>query len=138
MNDESRAIAAEAIPGVAAAMQSRHQAFAAVYGFLAIIVVIASVGMAAQPRGPHHDLSTAVIGGGSWFMAFLLGVVRRIRSVRRAKHAAREAGAFTWHLAGRELVPAAASGAPRIDLAFKITPGLRRTLLAVPRATVVQ
>jgi hypothetical protein len=138
---DARPIAADAIPAIATTMESRHKSFAAVYGFFLVIIVIAAVGMIARPS--HDDLDqgvmTGIAGGLIWFVPFAFAVRRRLRRARVAKAAGTAAKIqpnITWHLAERELV-AADGGVVRVELSFPITSGLQKTLLAVPRASVV-
>jgi len=142
MESDSREVPAAAVASTARAMADLWTLIAIVP---AIVGGLFALTMIAAQFSPHHlehkhtvagvIFASAVVVGlpGSLVIGFL---ARARRYARLAKVATIESS-LTWHLAGK-LIAATRAGAPRPDLTFSITQGQRRSLTAVPRATLVK
>lgn len=137
MFGDSIPIPAVRIGPVATEAASTAKSISAVIFFFAVIVVLIGVGMASDAKG---DAGT--IGGMIFWSAVICSVAMRyLKTARRATAAIERAKAdpsSQWFLSGKMIVGTDAGGVPSPALTFKISGQLRKTLLAVPAATVVE
>lgn len=145
MTTESLPIPAERVPPVATDMASSSKTIAGVLFFVAVVLGLAGLGTSDEPRTESSSAYEAGYKSGHVFgvvLLFGLPAYFGFRSARNASRATRAATlaknepTYAWRLAGKWIVVADGSGAPRPELSFKINGKLRTMLLAVPRAEV--
>ena len=111
----------------------------------AIVTGVFALTMIAMQFSPHHLEHKHTVGGVIFAGVLVVGLPGSlvIWFLARARHYAGLAKiaiaekTLTWHLAGKSIA-ATLDGVPRPDLVFSITGALRRSLTAVPRATLLK
>ena len=135
---ESIELPAESVVQAAAkTSQSGKSALAAMF-WLDGIFLLSPLALLGSYKGDKGQLA---FGLGFWILVcglITLRLWRRVKTARTAEAAARTNRSLTWRLNGRQVVALDARSIPQVDLAFKISRGMRDILTAVPEARVVQ
>ena len=135
---DSAPLPSESVAQCATAMSSRHKSVATIFCWLDGLFAVAAIAMLIDRKRP--DWASLAGGMAFWVGLFTILAVRQLMKARKMTNLGTRATsdpALRWYLNGKMIVCTSATGAPQVDMSFKITPRLITVLTAVPRAHVV-
>jgi hypothetical protein len=135
---DSAQLPPESVAQCATSMASRHKSVATVMLWLDGLFIVAAIAMLLDRNRP--DWASLAGGMAFWVGLFSILATRSLMKARKMTNLGTRATsdpALHWYLNGKMIVCTSATGAPQVDLSFKITSRLITVLTAVPRAHVV-
>jgi len=140
MESEAREIPAASVVSTAREMATRWMWIALIPGVVAAVFALTLIAAHESPKHHPHPIAVVIVAGVVFVgLPGLLAIWYLLRARRYAQLArlAADDSSLTWHLTGKRIAVARA-GVPLPEHTFTIAGYLRRSLTAVPRATLVK